>query len=309
MHAPHSHEHNHAASSDRALATAFFLNATFTVAEIFGGYWTNSIAILTDALHDGGDCLTLGLAWYLQTLSHRRADAKFSYGYRRFSVLGALINGVVLLIGVSFVGWHATQRLIWPTEEEPYALGMLLFAALGIVVNGVAAWILTSGRSLNEQVASWHLLEDTFGWAAVLVGSIVMLIWHAPAVDPILALMLSVVVFWNVARNLKRVLLIFLQSAPSDFDLVKFRDRLARLPCVVSTHHTHTWTLDGDAHVFSTHLVMSKSADRETIVQTKQNIHAMLQEYDFEHITVEVELEGEPCPSNEHSTELQSGQQ
>ena len=114
---------------------------------------------------------------------------------------------------------------------------------------------------------------------------------------------------YYTGRNLKRVQLIFLQSAPSDFDLAEFRDRLARLSCVISTHHTHTWTLDGDAHVFSTHLVMSKSADRETIIQTKQNIHAMLQEYDFEHITVEVELEGEPCPSNEHSTELQSGQQ
>jgi len=308
VHAPHFPRPR---ESDWPLATAFFLNATFTVVEIFGGIWTNSIAILTDALHDGGDCLTLALAWYLQTLSHRAADAKFSYGYRRFSVLGALTTGVVLLIGVSFVGWNAVQRLIWPADEPPYALGMLLFAGLGIAVNGTAAWLVTKGNSLNEQVASWHLLEDTFGWFAVLVGSIAMLIWHVPAVDPLLALMLAVIVFWNVARNLKRVMQIFLQRAPADFNLDQFRERLHAISGVVSDHHTHTWTLDGECHVFSTHLVMRGNSERNSIVAAKQTIHEMLAEYDFEHITVEVELEGEACldaPVASNSTEVESRQ-
>lgn len=293
------HEHQHVDGSK--LKVAFLLNAVFAVSEVMGGLWTNSVAILSDALHDGGDAFTLGLAWYLQKLSVRRADAKFTYGYRRLSSLGALITSVVLISGLAVIGWQAFQRLLDPREVN--APGMLGIAVLGIVLNGTAAWTLRGSHSLNEKIASWHLLEDTLGWAAVLVGSAMMTVWHQPIIDPILALIISLFVLWNVFGNLKKVVLILLQSAPSGFDADATDRKLRALPDVVDAHHTHTWTLDGESHVFSTHVVLRQGCDRAQVIAAKRAIHELLADQQFEHITVEVELEGETCASEADSRE------
>jgi cobalt-zinc-cadmium efflux system protein len=291
---PHSHhDHGHDHGSARNLGVAFLLNLVFIFVEVAGGLWTNSIAILSDALHDAGDAFSLGLAWYLHRLSHKRPDAQFTYGYRRLSSVGALVTGLVLIAGLIVIGWNALQRLQQPAELK--VPGMLGIAVVGIVLNGAAAWMLHGGRSLTEKVVSWHLLEDTLGWAAVLVGSAVMLVWHAPIIDPILALLISAFVLWNVFRNLKKVVLVFLQTAPHGFDAAAFERKLAGLPGVVGSHHTHTWTLDGESHVFSTHLVMHRDSTRDEIVAVKRRVHELLREEDFAHITVEVELEGELC--------------
>ncbi len=272
---------------------AFFLNAGFTALEIFGGIWTNSIAIITDALHDSGDCLSLGLAWYLQRLSAKGPDTKFTYGYGRFSTLGALITGLVLVVGLSFVCWTAIERLSAP--EPVMASGMLGLAVLGILFNGAAAWNLRDGHSLNEKVASWHLLEDTLGWGAVLIGSGAMMVWNLPIIDPLLSLLISVFILWNVIGNLKKVLSVLLQQAPASFDRAAFDVSIASVPGVINSHHTHTWTLDGETHVLSMHLVMARNSQREQIVAAKKRVHELLREQDFEHVSIEIELEGEIC--------------
>lgn len=290
----HHHDHHgHQHGAAGKLGVAFLLNLVFVILEIVGGVWTNSIAILTDALHDGGDCLSLGLAWYLQKLASRRGDETFTYGYRRFSSLGALITGVVLTAGLGVVIWNALMRLWQP--EEVYVPGMLGLAVAGILLNGSAAWMLHGGSSLNEKMASWHLLEDTLGWAAVLVGSIVMMIWQVPVLDPLLALLISGFIIWNVIRNLRRVALVFLQAAPPEFDAAGFADQMIEIPGVIASHHTHLWTLDGEHHVFSTHLVLKRGSTREQIVEAKRQVHERLRDQHFEHITVEVELDGEDC--------------
>lgn len=285
-----AHTHHHAA---RNLAIAFLVNLAFVLIEIAGGLWTNSVAILTDALHDGGDCLSLGMAWYLQRLSSRQANARFTYGYRRFSSLGALTTGVVLLIGLVVVVWSAASRLQDPQPVN--AEGVLGLAILGVAMNGGAAWLLSGGTSLNEKVASWHLLEDTLGWIAVLVGSGIMLVTDSYLIDPLLAIGISCFVLWNVVRNLYQVGLVFLQGAPPEFDPAALDEQLLQIPGVIDTHHTHTWTLDGERHVFSTHLVMQAGTARDEIVAAKREVHQMLKSQAFDHVTIEVELEGEPC--------------
>lgn len=294
-HDGHQHQHDHTAGVN--LGVAFLLNFAFILIEVAGGLWTNSIAILTDALHDGGDAFSLGLAWYLQKVSHRRPDAQFTYGYRRFSSVGALVTGLVLMAGLVVIGWNALERLQHP---EPLKVpGMLGIAVLGILLNGSAAWKLHGGHSLTEKVASWHLLEDTLGWAAVLVGSAVMLVWDLPIIDPILALLISTFVLWNVFRNMKKVVLVFLQTVPHGFDVTAFTRQLGEIPGVIGAHHTHTWTLDGEHHVFSTHLVMRAGSARDEIVAVKRRVHELLREQHFSHITVEVELEGETCAADD----------
>jgi cobalt-zinc-cadmium efflux system protein len=286
-------EHSHSRPQSGNLGLAFLLNVSFTALEIVGGLWTNSIAIVSDALHDLGDSFSLGFAWYVERLSRQQADEKFTYGYRRFSTLGALVTSVVLMAGLGYILWQAVGRLGSP--EEVNAPGMLGLAVVGILFNGYAAWRLHGGSSLNERVASWHLLEDTLGWAAVLVGSAIMMAWEAPIIDPILSLLIALFVLWNVFRNLKKVALVFLQSAPQGFDAGAFGRELASWPGVAGVHSTNTWTLDGESHVFSTHLVLAAGSDRGQIMAAKRRVHELLRGQDFVHITVDVELEGEAC--------------
>lgn len=294
----HSHNHSHEhGQGERNLKVAFLLNLGFTLFEIAGGLWTNSMAILSDAVHDFGDCLTLGTAWYLQQLSHREADASFTYGYRRFSTVGALVTGLVLIGGLGFIAWQAIVRLQQP--ESVHATGVVGIALVGILVNGFAVWKLHGGHSLNEKVVSWHLLEDTLGWAAVLVGGIVMSIWDAPRVDPVLSLLIGAFILWNVVRNLRKVGMVFLQASPEGFDPQAFDREMLELEHVVDSHHTHTWTLDGEKHVFSTHLVLEASSGRDAIFDVKRRVHVLLASQNFAHITIEIELEGESCAAED----------
>ncbi|MBK1881991.1 cation transporter [Luteolibacter pohnpeiensis] len=289
-HAGHLHGHDHASSDN--LKVAFFLNVAFTILEIFGGIWTNSIAIITDALHDLGDSASLGLAWYFEHLSKKGRTSRHTYGFKRYRLLGGLITGLFLVAGLAVVLWKATTRLFHP--ESVNAPGMIALAVVGIVFNGAAVLRMKGASSLTERIVSWHLLEDTLGWFAVLLGAAAMSIWDVPIIDPLLSIALSLFVLWNVARNLKKVMVVFLQSTPESFDLKAFEAEIHALPNVESSHHIHGWSLDGESHVLSIHLVMNETATREQIVQTKQLVRNRL-EPEFKHVTIDIELAGEPC--------------
>jgi cobalt-zinc-cadmium efflux system protein len=165
------------------IKVAFFLNLGFTIIEIIGGLWTNSIAIISDALHDLGDSFSLGLSWFLERYSRKKKDEKYSYGYRRYSLFAALINSLILIAGSIFILYKAIPRLINP--EELNAKGMLIFAVTGIIINGIAVLQVRRGKSLNERIVSLHLFEDVLGWAAVFVISIVIIFKSIPILDPI----------------------------------------------------------------------------------------------------------------------------
>ena len=284
-------DHHH--SSDDNLKTAFLLNLVFTIIEVIGGVYTNSIAILSDALHDGGDCLSLGASWYFQKKSKEEANLRFTYGYERFSVLGALITGTVLLVGMVVILFRAVPRLMNP--EPVHTNGMIALAVLGVVVNGFAAWRASRGSSMNEAVVSWHLLEDVLGWIAVLIGAIAMQIWDIPIIHPLLSIGISIFILVNVARNLWRVAKVFLQHSPEEFEVEDFQKEVEQLEGVSSLHHLHCWSLDGESHVLTLHVLMGADISRKGILRVKRRIKELLSEYSFKHITVEFELEGEVC--------------
>jgi cobalt-zinc-cadmium efflux system protein len=279
------------------LKIAFALNLGFTLIEIFGGLWTNSLAILSDALHDLGDSLSLGLAWYLGRYADKESDRYYSYGYGRFSLLGALINSLILIAGSLYILSQVIPRLLEP--EPSNAGGMFLLALGGVIVNGLAVWRLKGGQSLNMQVVAWHLLEDVLGWAAVLVVSLILLFTEAYILDPILSVLITLYVLYNMVVKLKRTSALFLQGVPEEVNLNTFEEQVQALAHVQSMHHTHIWSLDGEHHVLSTHLVVDEQTTKEEAGQIRSRVRGMIEHLDVEHITIEVEYGNETCETKE----------
>ncbi|MGD8604348.1 MAG: cation diffusion facilitator family transporter [Anaerolineales bacterium] len=289
----HSHTHEHGRGSGDNIRVALFLNLGFTLLELVGGYLTNSLAILSDAVHDLGDSISLGLAWYLDRYSHRGRDERFSYGYRRFSLLGALINTVILLVGSIAILSQAIPRLLNPQETN--APGMVLIAIVGVAVNGLAVIRLRGESNLNARVVSLHLLEDVLGWVAVLVVAIVLLFFDLDFLDPLLSILISIYILFNVVRNLRETLALFLQAVPVGVDVAQLEKDLGEIDEVCSVHHTHVWSLDGENHVLSTHVVVDDDLPRSSVIRLKQSIRQVLEAYDFRHITVEIEYGETDC--------------
>jgi cobalt-zinc-cadmium efflux system protein len=287
------HGHHHGADTAANLRTALLLNAGFALIELVGGLLTGSLAILSDALHDLGDSISLAVAWFLQRLSVRRRDRRFSYGYRRFSMLGALLNTVILVGGALYVLTEAIPRLEDPVK--PDAQGMFGLAILGIAVNGLAAYRLSRDRSLDARAVTLHLMEDVLGWVGVLVVSIVLLFRDLAILDPIVSIVISLWVIYNAVRGLRQAAGLFLQAVPEGIDLEALEERLACIEGVLSVHHTHLWSLDGSRHVFSTHLVVPEEATAAELLQIKCAARELIDDPAIEHTTFELEFLGEAC--------------
>jgi len=286
----HNHEHHH---DIKNIKVAFFLNLSFTIIELIGGIFVNSVAILSDAIHDLGDSLSLGLSWYFQKLSKKGRSKTFSYGYKRFSLLGAIINSCVLLIGSIFIISETLPRLWNPVQ--PNAQGMLYLAIIGIVINGAAALRLQKGDSINEKVVSLHLLEDVLGWAAILVASIIMMYVHIPILDPLLSLAISVFILYNVYKNLKVSFKIILQGNPNNIDNKIIRDKLIQIEGICDVHDIHSWTMDGSYHILTAHLVVGDDLSIQQHTEIKKEARALLKAESMNHITIELEFESEVC--------------
>lgn len=285
----HHHDHHHEHSSDENLRVAFFLNVLFTLAEIIGGLLVNSVAILSDAVHDLGDSISLGLAWFLNNKSKQKPDRKYSFGYARFSLLGALFNSIVLIVGSAFVVREAIERLISPEFADPN--GMLIFAILGIVVNGYAAWKVNKGNTLNEKVISWHLIEDVLGWSAILVTAIVLQFVYVWWLDPVLSITITLYILYGVISRLKETLHLFLQGVPDELDINKIESTILKVEGVKSIHLTNVWSLDGETHVFSAHLKIEGIKNLEDLTLIKEQVKLVLKGYNFNYYTIETEVE------------------
>ncbi len=287
----HSHHHSHShIHSTENISTAFWLNISFTIIEIIGGFLTNSVAILSDALHDLGDSLSLGWAWYFQKKSAQGRDKTFTYGYGRFSLIGAMVNSIVLVVGSVYMLSEAIPRIISP--EESNAKGMLVLALLGIVVNGAAVLKLKKGDSLNEKAVMLHLMEDVLGWVAVLVGSILIYFFHWKIIDPILSIGITIYILFNVFNNLKSVSRVILQGTPEGANAEEIKEELKKLEGVSDLHDVHLWTIDGQYNVMTVHAVLEAEAKA---AEVKSKIRQQLHHLKIEHVTIETEYPDEEC--------------
>lgn len=286
----HGHHHHHHGGNIRV---AFWLNTSFALLELIGGFYTNSVAILSDALHDLGDSLSLGTAWYFERKSKQKRDAIYTYGYQRFSLLGAFINSIVLIVGSVLILKEAFARLFNP--EQPDTTGMLIFAIVGIVVNGAAMLRLKKGESINEKVISLHFLEDVLGWAAVLIGSIIMKFVDAPIIDPLLSVIIAIIILVNVYKNMRGAFQIILQGVPVAVSEERVRETFSKFGEVEDTHDLHIWTMDGRYNILTTHAVLKQPLEAESLELLKSKIKSELKKISVHHVTIEFENKGMAC--------------
>jgi len=294
----HTHDHGHAHSTGKRIGTAFFLNLFFALVEVVGGLWTNSLAVLSDALHDFGDSIALGLTWHFARVSERKGDEVFTFGYRRFSLLGALVMSFVLFAGGFVVLFKAFPRLFSP--ETANARGMIYLAIGGILINGIAAIRMRAGRSLSERIITWHFVEDILGWIAVLVAGVIMSVTKIQILDPVLSILITLYVLWNVGRRLKETLVILLQGIPDGMTVGRIDDAIREVDGVGDVHHTHVWSQDGQRHVLTTHVVADGAQNLQETAELRRRIRTVLDPLGIVHATIEVECGGDGSCSGAH---------
>ena len=281
--------------TERNILIAFLLNITFAIFEFFGGLFTNSVAILSDSIHDIGDALSIGISYFLERKSKKKADNKYTYGYIRYSVLGGVITTTILLVGSILVIIGAINRLFNP-EEVNYS-GMIIFAVIGVILNFIAAYVTKEGDSINQKSVNLHMLEDVLGWVVVLIGAIIMNFTDIKVLDSIMSIGVALFILIHSLKNLKKVLDIFLEKTPNDIDIDELKKHLLKIKGVDDIHHIHIWSIDGYNNYATMHIVT-----KSDIKEVKKLIREELVEHNICHSILETE--DEACDDKECHIEI-----
>lgn len=274
--------------TEQNILIAFFLNLAFSIFEFAGGLFTGSVAIISDAVHDIGDALSIGISYFLEKKSRQQPDDRFTYGYARYSVLGGTITTLILLLGSVTVIYNAVGRIISPSPI--HYNGMIIFALVGVCVNFGAAVLTRKGDSLNQKAVNLHMLEDVLGWLVVLVGAVVMRLTDFPLIDPIMSIGVAVFILVHAVRNLKQITDLLLEKTPRNIQVRDIKQHISELDGVINVHHLHIWSMDGRNHYATMHIVTD--ADPHEI---KARVRQELREHGIGHVTLELEAEGEHC--------------
>lgn len=278
--------------SEKNIFVAFLLNLSFSLFEFFGGIFTGSVAVMSDAVHDIGDAASIGIAFFLEKKSKKAPDEKYTYGYVRFSVLGGLITTLILLFGSAVVIVNAIGRIISPTEIN-YD-GMIAFALIGAVVNFAAAYFTREGDSINQRAVNLHMLEDVLGWIVVLVGAVVMRFTDLAIIDPVMSIGVAVFILINAVKNLKEVLDLFLEKTPDGISTEEIIEHLRAIDGIEDVHHMHLRTIDGYSVYATMHIVTDEDPH-----SVKDKVREELREHGIVHSTLELETTEEHCHERE----------
>lgn len=295
-HQGHSHGHSQEGSAVKDLWIAFVLNLVFTILEFIGGFFSNSMAIMTDAVHDLGDTLAIGSALFFEKYSTKGRDARYSYGYRRYSPMAAFINCIILVAGSVLMISRSIPALFHPEEVKPNI--MLGMAIAGMVFNGIAVLKLKhahahgdEGHSHNKNTVMLHLMEDLLGWIAVLIGSIVIRFtgWHI--IDPILSLLIAVYILYNAIKGLRATGKILLQAVPDSNKIAGLEEKLKAIPAIENIHDLHIWTLDGNYDVLTVHIKPVSTAGLLERKQIQREAEKIIKTEKIKHYTIQMDWE------------------
>ncbi len=272
----------------RNIFIAFILNLFFSIFELFGGVFTGSVAITSDAIHDFGDAVSIGIAYILEKLSEKKPNKKFTFGYARFSVLGGLITTLILLTSSSIIIYSSILRILQPVAINYN--GMIIFAIIGLVVNLIATFCTHGGKSINQKAVNLHMLEDVFGWLIVLIGSIVIRYTNLYVIDSIMSIVVAIFVIFNCIKILIRIIEIFLVKTPNNIDIDKLIEHVKTIDGVIDLHHIHVWAIDEELNCATLHLVVSQ-LDYNIKIKVKEE----MKEHGILHSTIEMETLEENC--------------
>ena len=267
---------------------AFILNLFFSIFEFFGGIFTGSVAIVSDAIHDIGDALSIGISYFLEKKSKKQPDNIYTYGYARYSVIGGVITTLILLFGSVTVIINAIGKIINPTEINYN--GMIIFAVVGVIINFAAAYFTREGDSINQKAVNLHMIEDVLGWAVVLIGAIIMRFTDFKILDPLMSIAVAIFILINTIKNLKEVIDIFCEKIPEGISTEEIKHHLLEIDGVIDVHHIHIWSIDGNGAYATMHIVTN--ADTKEI---KHKVKEELEEHGICHSTLELETENENC--------------
>ena len=271
-------------SSKFAVWLAFVLNFSFAIIEfIFGGLFGSS-AILADAVHDLGDALAIGISAFLESISNREEDSHYTLGYKRFSLLGAILTAVILITGSSLVILENISKLIEPQPVDHE--GMLWLGVIAIAINLTASLIVRKGQTKNESILSLHFLEDTLGWLAVIVVAIILRYTDWYFLDPLLSLLISAFILSKALPRFWSTLKIFLDAVPEGVDIQQVKSDLEQLDHVTSINQLNLWTMDGLEKNAIVHVCLEHVNHMEVC---KEAIRTLLKDCGFQNITIEVD--------------------
>lgn len=280
--------HHHSRKTEHNILIAFILNLGFSIYELIGGSLTGSVAIVSDAIHDFGDALSIGLSYFLERKSKKQPDHQYTYGYSRYSVMGSMITTSILLLGSGIVIYNAVLRIVHPAPVN-YD-GMILLAVVGVIVNSGAAFLTHEGNSLNQRSVNLHMLEDVLGWVVVLIGAIIMRFTDISLIDPVLSILVAIYILWGAFQNFLASWQVFLEKAPAQVSLADLECHLREIKGVDNIHHLHVWSLDGYHNYATLHVISSENSSK-----IKNLVRKELHEHDISHVTIELESPNEDC--------------
>lgn len=282
--------------TEKNILFAFILNLAFSLFEFIGGIFTGSIAILSDAVHDLGDAVSIFVALVFEKKSKKQPDEKYSYGYARYAVIGGVITTLILLLGSVLVIYHAILRLINP--KDIHYNGMIIFAIVGVCVNLFATFLTREGDSINQKAVNLHMLEDVLGWGIVLIGAIVIKFTDISILDPLMSIGVATFILITAVKNLRPPLAVFLEKTPQSVHIQELKNRLSQIDGVQDVHHIHVWSMDGYCNYATMHIVTNGNPH-----DIKDKVRTELKKQGIAHATLELEEEGEPCHEKNCRTE------
>ena len=265
---------------------AFFLNLSYAIVEFIAGGIFGSSAVLADSVHDLGDAIAIGISAFLETISNREEDSHYTLGYKRFSLLGAMVTAVILMTGSVLVILENIAKIFHPQPVNDE--GIFWLGIIAITINVLASLVIRKGQTKNESILSLHFLEDTLGWVTVILMGIVLRFTDWYILDPLLSLVISFFILSKALPRFWRTLKIFLDAVPEGVDIQKIKTDLAELDHVASINQLNLWTMDGLEKNAIVHVCLKEMEHMETC---KESIRIFLKDCGFQNITIEVDAD------------------
>lgn len=263
---------------------AFFLNLSYAIVEFIAGGIFGSSAVLADSVHDLGDAIAIGISAFLETISNREEDSHYTLGYKRFSLLGAMVTAVILMTGSVLVILENIAKIFHPQPVNDE--GILWLGIIAIIINVLASLVVGKGKTKNESILSLHFLEDTLGWVAVILMAIVLRFTDWYILDPLLSLVISFFILSKALPRFWSTLKIFLDAVPEGLDIKQVKNGLERLDNVASLNQLNLWTMDGLEKNAIVHICMKEMGNMEAC---KESIRIFLKDCGFQNVTIEVD--------------------